>query len=206
MLQLRSAALAAAPAQCRAPTGARRVYSRSPRGRSRPHTAAARRGHGQSREKEEDDIPTAGRGGQQQPQQQQQGGPAQWVERASRWWAQELTPSQQAFAVVALLGLLAIAPRVLLVPVVALERVVVGGLLAVEELAVEFVFRTAALVRPWRCSGPSLPNGASPCAYLAACVRRAPFSASCSSAWSACGSSSSRQTPGRGRSSGSRLL
>jgi hypothetical protein len=62
-------------------------------------------------------------------------------------WADLDTP-QKAYAVVVGLAALVALPRVLTLVVLGVERVIIGGLLAAEEVLLELLFKAGALVSP----------------------------------------------------------
>lgn len=68
-----------------------------------------------------------------------------WVQQVQSKWEGLDTP-QKAYAVVVGLAALAVTPRLLTLAVLGVERVIIGGLLVVEEALLELLFRGGALV------------------------------------------------------------
>jgi hypothetical protein len=62
----------------------------------------------------------------------------------SKW--DDLDTPQKAYAVIVGLSALVALPKVLTLVVLGVERVIIGGLLAVEEVLLELLFKAGALV------------------------------------------------------------
>lgn len=69
----------------------------------------------------------------------------EWVQQLQSKWDDLDTP-QKAYAVVVGLAALVALPRVLTLAVLGVERVIIGGLLAAEEVLLELLFKAGALV------------------------------------------------------------
>lgn len=73
-----------------------------------------------------------------------------WVQQLQSKW-QALDTPQKAYAVVVGLAALALTPKLLTLAVLGVERVIIGGLLVVEEALLELLFRGGAVVSDRVC-------------------------------------------------------
>lgn len=137
MIASRARSAAGRPDTCHASARPRTLAQARVTGGRRPARRAA----------SQQEQPSASQQPSKQQQQQQHGHTAPgWQQQLAQRWEASTDP-QRGYAVVVALLALAALPRVLTIAVLLLERVVVGALLATEELLLELLLKGGALVR-----------------------------------------------------------